>query len=103
MAYPTTIKLFLAKGQPDGLRTAEISNWSGLAIAGPRSELSELRARLELKSPGVYFLIGVDENTGDQKSILVRQIMFRIDSAISLTKTESFGPRLLVLSVKTIT
>ncbi len=67
MAYPTTIKLFLANGQPDGLRTAEISNWSGLAIAGPRSELSELRARLELKSPGIYFLIGVDENTGDQK------------------------------------
>lgn len=67
MAYPTTIKLFLVNGQPDGVRTAEISNWSGLAIAGPRSELSALRSRPELKSPGVYLLVGFDEDSGDQK------------------------------------
>lgn len=67
MAYPTTIKLFLVSGQPDGVRTTEISNWSGLAIAGPRSELSALRSRPELKSPGVYLLIGLDEDSGDQK------------------------------------
>lgn len=67
MTHPTTIKLFLVNGQPDGLRTAEISNWSGLAIAGPRSDLAALRARAELRSPGVYFLIGWDEETGCQK------------------------------------
>jgi len=65
MAYPTTIKLFLVTGQPDGLQTAEISNWSGLSVAGPRSELSALRSRQELKSPGVYFLIGQDDQSGD--------------------------------------
>ncbi|MEZ5517405.1 MAG: GIY-YIG nuclease family protein [Gammaproteobacteria bacterium] len=61
MTKPATIKLFLVTGQPDGLRTAEISNWSGIAVAGPRSDLTALKARQELKSPGLYFLIGEDE------------------------------------------
>ena len=67
MDKPTTIKLFLVKGQPDGLRTAEISNWSGLAIAGPRSDLSALKAREELQAPGIYVLIGTDEVSGHKK------------------------------------
>ena len=29
-----TIKLFLVHGSPNALRTAELSNWSGKAIAG---------------------------------------------------------------------
>ena len=33
-----TIKLFLVHGDPKRLRTAEISNWTGKAIAGPRTE-----------------------------------------------------------------
>ena len=63
----TTIKLYLVHGQADGLRTAEISNWSGKAIAGPRSDLSSLRQRKELAAPGVYFLVGEDEDTGRRK------------------------------------
>lgn len=67
MSRPTTIKLFLVKGAADGLRTAEISNWSGLAIAGPRADLSSLKAREELKAPGIYFLVGEDIDTGNRK------------------------------------
>ncbi len=26
---PATIKIFLAEGKPEGIRTAEISNWTG--------------------------------------------------------------------------
>ncbi len=64
MQKPTTIKLFLVKGSPDGLRTAEISNWSGLAIAGPRADLKAFRDRKELHAPGIYFLSGEDTETG---------------------------------------
>jgi hypothetical protein len=32
-----TIKLFLVHGEPKRLRTTELSNWTGKAIAGPRS------------------------------------------------------------------
>lgn len=61
MNASTTIKLHLVEGQPDELRTAEISNWSGKAVAGSRKNLADLRAREELAGPGIYFLIGEDE------------------------------------------
>lgn len=67
MPYPTTIKLFLVNGVPDGLRTAEILNWSGWAVACPRSDLNHLKSRKELAKPGIYFLIGRDDDSGDSK------------------------------------
>lgn len=60
-----TIKLFLVHGSPSGLRTAEVSNWSGKAIAAPRTEISDLLKRDELNSPGFYLLTGVDPESGD--------------------------------------
>ena len=60
-----TIKLFLVHGSPSGLRTAEVSNWSGKAIAAPRTEMSDLLRRDELNSPGFYLLTGVDPESGD--------------------------------------
>ncbi len=65
MQHPATIKLFLPTGSARSLRTAEISNWSGKAIAGPRSEIDELAKRDELNKPGVYILTGTDLETGD--------------------------------------
>nr|MDT0253734.1 GIY-YIG nuclease family protein [Endozoicomonas sp.] len=62
---PATIKLFLVKGSPTGLRTAEISNWTGKAIAGPRSDLDALLKRVELASPGIYLLTGFDPDSGE--------------------------------------
>jgi hypothetical protein len=61
-----TIKLFLVHGSPNGLRTAELSNWSGKAIAAPRTEISEILKRDELDSPGFYLLTGVDPDSGDK-------------------------------------
>ncbi len=55
-----TIKLFLPQGDAKSLRTAEISNWSGKAIAAPRTELEALLGREELQGAGVYILIGND-------------------------------------------
>ena len=65
MNEPLSIKVFLAKGSSTSLRTAEISNWSGKAIACSRKELDDLSQREEAKRPGVYFLIGSDEETGE--------------------------------------
>jgi hypothetical protein len=59
-----TIKLFLVHGEPKRLRTAELSNWTGKAIAGPRSELDGVLAREEAAKPGVYFLSGIDSESG---------------------------------------
>lgn len=59
-----TIKIFLAHGDPKRLRTAELSNWTGKAVAGPRSEFDSVLAREESLNSGVYFLTGVDPETG---------------------------------------
>ena len=62
---PETIKLSLARGSPTGLRTAEFSNWSGKAVAAPRSELSGFLQQPEVVGPKVYFLTGVDPESGE--------------------------------------
>ena len=59
-----TIKIFLPHGDPKRLRTAELSNWSGKAVAGPRSEFDGLLARDESDSSGVYILAGSDPEAG---------------------------------------
>lgn len=60
MIDAATIKLFLPYGDAKRLRTAELSNWTGKAVAAPRSDLDELLARPELDKPGVYVLTGSD-------------------------------------------
>jgi hypothetical protein len=58
-----TLKIFLAFGDPKRLRTAELSNWTGKAVAGPRSEFEKILEREESLNPGVYFLTGIDPDT----------------------------------------
>jgi len=53
-----TIKIFLIDGEPNGLKTAELSNWVGQAVVIPRNKLKEIKQRTEYNKPAVYFLIG---------------------------------------------
>lgn len=54
--FGRSIRIFLADGSPTGLRHVEIANWTGQALACPRSRFSELARWEESKRPGVYFL-----------------------------------------------
>ena len=60
-----TIKVFLPYGDAKRLRTAEISNWTGKALAAPRSELEGLLERPEMDKPGIYLLSGNAPETGE--------------------------------------
>ncbi|PAW68287.1 MAG: hypothetical protein B9S34_03005 [Opitutia bacterium Tous-C1TDCM] len=62
-----TVRIYLALGDPASTRTAEISNWTGKAVAGPRSELDRVLAREEASKPGVYFLAGINPETGKDR------------------------------------
>jgi len=59
-----TIKIYLPHGDPKRLRTGEISNWSGKAVAGPRTELDQLLKRDEASNVGIYLLTGIDPLSG---------------------------------------
>lgn len=60
MSQGRSIRLFLIDGTPNGLLTAEIINWSGHVLTGPRSKFAELIQRPECDRSGVYFLMGPD-------------------------------------------
>ena len=61
-----TIKIYLPNDSVFGIRHAEIANWSGQALACPRSRFHELRDWTEVQRPGVYFLFGVDDVSGEE-------------------------------------
>lgn len=60
MTQGRSIRLFLVDGTPNGLLTAEIMNWTGHVLTGPRTKLSELVQRPECGRTGIYFLVGPD-------------------------------------------
>ncbi|MEN9572491.1 MAG: hypothetical protein RL514_346 [Verrucomicrobiota bacterium] len=62
---PISLKLNLKFGQPNRLRIAEVSNWSGVALAAPRTDLEFLLQRSEVERAGVYVLLG--ESDGGTK------------------------------------
>jgi hypothetical protein len=58
---PTTIRIFLADGTPEGVRTVDKSNWTGKAIVANRPDLPQALKREEMNGPGIYVLSGRDE------------------------------------------
>jgi len=66
-----SVKLFLADGTPQGMRTAEVGNWSGLALVCPRTELVRLGARPEVRRTGVYILVGPSETAPSGLAVYV--------------------------------
>ena len=59
-----TIRIYLADGSVSGIRHAEIVNWTGQAVSSPRTKIKSLNGWDESKKPGVYFLFGIDEESG---------------------------------------
>ena len=60
-----TIKMFLPYGDATRLRIVEVSNWSGKALAAPRTDLQTFLGRDETGGSGIYFLLGTDPNEGN--------------------------------------
>ena len=58
MITPFSLRIFVADGDPDGLRIVEKSNWIGKALMFPRALLPQVKARPELAQTGVYLLLG---------------------------------------------
>jgi hypothetical protein len=93
-----TIKLFLPRGDAKSLRTAEISNWTGKAVAAPRTELDELLAREELYKAGVYILIGSDPVTNAPRAYIGEAEIIR--ERLKQHKTKEFWVSAIVFISK---
>ena len=66
-AKPFSLRIFVADGDPDGLRIAERSNWIGKAIMFPRALFPAVRGRDEFNQTGVYLLMGPREDGEGEK------------------------------------
>ena len=93
-----TIKLFLPHGDAKSLRTAEISNWSGKAVAAPRTELDVLLAREELDKAGVYILTGSDPLTNAPRAYIGEAEVIR--ERLKQHKTKEFWVSAIVFVSK---
>lgn len=59
---PFSLRIFVADGDPDGLRLVERSNWVGKALVFPRALLPKIKQRTEINQTGVYLLLGPRED-----------------------------------------
>lgn len=59
------ISVYLMDGDATGRMKATIANWTGVAYRIPRTSLDLCKDRDDLKQSGVYFLFGVDDQSGD--------------------------------------
>ena len=81
MPEPFTIRIFMPDGEPDGVRIVDRMNWTGKAIVFPRSGWEQIKRRTEFSDPGVYILIGYEQD--DLPTIYIgqgEQVTTRIDS-----------------------
>lgn len=62
MSNGKLIRLFLVDGEGNGLRTVEISNMTIHTTVFPRQKLKDFIKRSEAEKPGVYILIGTEDN-----------------------------------------
>jgi hypothetical protein len=67
---PFSLRIFVADGDPDGLRIVERSNWVGKAVIFPRALYPAVRQRDEFQQTGVYLLIGPQES-GDGEQLYI--------------------------------
>jgi hypothetical protein len=61
----------LIDGTPQGMRTAEVGNWTGLALVCPRTALARFSARPEVRRTGVYILVGPSDSSSSKLAVYV--------------------------------
>lgn len=66
-----SVRLFLVEGNPGGIITAEVVNWTGHALVAPRSKLADVLTRAEAQKTGVYFLFGELAELGGKRPVYI--------------------------------
>lgn len=61
-----SLELYYIDGQPDGMLTAELFNWTGHVLVTPRTQIAAALRRPEASQAGIYLLIG--EQAGEPRA-----------------------------------
>jgi hypothetical protein len=83
LGNPFTIRVFVADGDPDGVRVVDRMNWTGVGVVFPREQWQSVRGRAELIRTGVYILVGYKEGDEDLPTLYIGEgdvVRDRIDS-----------------------
>lgn len=97
-----SIRIYLADGNVTGIRHGEIVNWTGQAIACPRTRFPELKDWSEARRPGVYFLLGQNEESG-QDAVYVGEaeiVLDRLFAHISVASGKEFWTEVVIFTSK---
>lgn len=83
MSEPFTIRVFVADGDPEGVRLVDRMNWTGVGVVFPRERWQVARSRTEVGRTGVYVLVGYKEGDEDLPTLYIGEgdaVRDRIDS-----------------------
>lgn len=75
----------MADGTANGIRHAELGNWTGQALLIPRSLLAQVKTWPEVVRPGVYFLVGPETASSKREAYIgeAEQIFTRLEQHLS--------------------
>ncbi|MDI3409649.1 GIY-YIG nuclease family protein [Bacillus sonorensis] len=97
------IRLFLVDGNPNGLRTVEISNMTIYTTVFPRAKLKTFLQREESKKAGCYILIGNDIKNPEKTKIYIGEgenVGNRLKSHALGDKQKEFWNEVIVFTSK---
>ena len=66
-----SIRIFLADGDPNGLRIAELFNWTGQAVVIPRKRVAAAMQRPDCRRTSVYFLVGEENGKSSSATVYI--------------------------------
>lgn len=96
---PTAIHLVLLNGDSDGVVYAEMQDWAGLVGIFPRDNIQTLITSKDFQCPGVYILVGEDQQNSVRTHVYVGEtevLSDRIRQHLT-AKDKTFWKRVIVL------
>ena len=95
-----TIQIYLPEGNPRGIKIADITSRNIAVLQFPRANIESALARQELQKPGVYFLIGHDEEV-DAPLIYIGEAEDCSNRPKQHNSSKDFWTHALIVSSKT--
>ncbi|HVQ58797.1 MAG TPA: GIY-YIG nuclease family protein [Solirubrobacterales bacterium] len=96
----STISLYLAEGQPAGVRIVQKDNWSGIGIDCSRADLAQARKREEFARSGVYLLVGDQDEAGGLPTLYVGEADELGPRLATHSTNKDFWNRLVIFTSK---